>query len=251
MALRALLDSGCSKSIILKKFTCNSNRRRLDEKDHIKYETYGGYFTSASVASVAFKLIEFNTYKHKLINYEVQVDETQRSKDSSYDMIIGSDIMSDLDIDLLFSESRIRIGPPSKPEEYDYIPMKELGILSDHKVCSMLYDMHTQAPILQQEEERQSKILDANYTKVDIDAMVEKLDVKRDIKRKLSKTLKQFKTLFGGGFGKVDTKPINLEIKEGTKPYTTTYYNNPKCTKNILERKLIEQQETKKKNKGT
>ena len=79
MALRALLDSGCSKSIILKKFTCNSNRRRLDEKDHIKYKTYGGYFTSASVASVAFKLIEFNTFKHKLINYKVQVDETQCS----------------------------------------------------------------------------------------------------------------------------------------------------------------------------
>lgn len=75
MALQVLLDSGCSKSIILKKFTCNSNCRRLDEKDHIEYEAYGGYSTSASVASVAFKLIEFNTYKHKLINYKVQVDE--------------------------------------------------------------------------------------------------------------------------------------------------------------------------------
>ena len=66
--------------------------------------------------------------------------------------------------------------------------------------------------------------------------MVEKLDVKRDIKRKLSKTLKQFKTLFGGGLGKVNTKPIDLEIKEGTKPYATTYYNIPKMYKRPLKK---------------
>ena len=116
--------------------------------------------------------------------------------------------------------------------------MKELGILLDHKVCSMLYDMHTQAPILQQEEDWQSKILDANYTKVDIDAMVEKLDVKRDIKRKLSKTLKHFKTLFGGGLEKVATKTINLEIKEGTKPYATTYYNVPKMYEKYFRKEV-------------
>ena len=72
--LRALLDSGCSKSIILREFTSKSRRRILDEKDHVRYKTYGGYFTSSAVASVPFKLIEFNTYKDKLINYKFQVD---------------------------------------------------------------------------------------------------------------------------------------------------------------------------------
>ena len=87
--LRALLDSGCSKSIILKQFTSKQRRKYLDEKDHVTYKTYGGYFTSSAVASVPFKLIEFNTYKDKLINYKFQVDSVQRSKDSSYDLIIG------------------------------------------------------------------------------------------------------------------------------------------------------------------
>ena len=47
--------------------------------------------------------------------------------------------------------------------------------------------MHIQASILQQEEERQVKILEANYTKVDINAIVEKLVVKRDTKQKFAK----------------------------------------------------------------
>ena len=50
--------------------------------------------------------------------------------------------------------------------------------------------MHIQASILQQEEERQVKILEANYTKVDINAIVKKLVVKRDTKQKFAKRWK-------------------------------------------------------------
>ena len=159
--LRALLDSGCSCSIILKKFTDKAKLTQLKEKDQFKYETYGGYFVSSAAASVSFKFVEFNKhYKNKLITYEFQGEKVNRSKDSTYDMIIGSDLMSDLDIDLLFSEQRIRIG--KQPEDYDYIPMKTLGELSDPEACNLIYEMHIQHPILQQEEQRQAKILDAN-----------------------------------------------------------------------------------------
>ena len=53
--------------------------------------------------------------------------------------------------------------------------------------------MHIQASILQQEEERQVKILEANYTKVDINAIVEKLVVKRDTKQNLRNVEKVYK----------------------------------------------------------
>ena len=49
--------------------------------------------------------------------------------------------------------------------------------------------MHTESPVLQQEEERQSKILDCNYSKVDIQKLVSDLDLSRDSKRKLIKSL--------------------------------------------------------------
>jgi hypothetical protein len=57
--LRALLGSGCSKSIILKQFTENKPRTKLMGRDQVEYATYGGKFQSKSSASVSFKLIEF------------------------------------------------------------------------------------------------------------------------------------------------------------------------------------------------
>ena len=235
--VRALFDSGCSRSIILKKFTCKSKRTKLEEKDQVHYETYGGHFTSTAVASVALKFIEFNKYREKLINYNFQVDEYNRSKDSKYDMIIGADLMSDIGIDLLFTEGKIRMG--TSPDEHDYILMKDVGTLSDHDTCNIIYDMHTSSVILREEEDRQSRILDADYSKVDIDAMVNNLDIRRDTKRKLTQTLKKFGTLFGGGLGKVDMKSIDIELKEGTTPYAGRYYNVPKAYEQPLKKEVI------------
>ena len=93
---------------------------------------------------------------------------------SKYDIIIGSDLMSDLNIDLRYSEEQITWGNPASNDEYDSIPMKELGILNDKDTCQQIYDLHTDSLLLQQEEERQSKILDADYTKVNINSIVGK-----------------------------------------------------------------------------
>ena len=227
--LRALLDSGCTKSIILKSFTSPKARTQLSREDCCRYETYGGHFTSSSIASVAFKLIEFNKNKDLLINYKFQVDKVNKTKDSRYDMIIGNDILHELGIDLLFSEERIRWGNPRNLFDYDSIPMKTLGILSDNTTCSMIYNLHTTSPILQQEEARQSRILDADYSKVDIDDMVNDLDIAKASKAKLKQTLNKFPTLFGGGLGLLDIRPVDIELQPGSKPYAGRYYNIPKA----------------------
>ena len=76
-------------------------------------------------------------------------------------MIIGSDIMAEMGIDPLYSKHYIvRDGV--------HVPLKLQGELSDGMYCKRLYNMHTDSPILQQMEERQGRILDANYTKIDI-----------------------------------------------------------------------------------
>ena len=101
-------------------------------------------------------------------------------------MIIGSDLMDDLGNVLDYYDKVIRI----KNSKYeDSIPMKKLGMLQCNKISQMIYDMHTESPVLQQEEERQSKILDCNYSKVDIQKLVSDLDLSRDSKRKLIKSL--------------------------------------------------------------
>jgi hypothetical protein len=50
--------------------------------------------------------------------------------------------------------------------------MKNLGKLQDKYACEMVYNLHTDSPILKEHEKRQIAILDANYLKVDIDIMV-------------------------------------------------------------------------------
>ena len=97
------------------------------------------------MTSISFKLIECNSYLNKLINYKVQVSSVQCRKNANHDIIIDSDLMNDLNIDLLYSENSIRIGQEGN---YDKIPMKRLGTTSNLNACSMIYDMHIDSPIL-------------------------------------------------------------------------------------------------------
>lgn len=227
--LQALLDSGCTKSIILKSFTSPKERKQLSKKDCCRYETYGGHFTSNSTANVVFRMIEFHKNKDLLINYTFQVDEVNKTKDSRYDMIVGNDILHDLGIDLMFSEEKIQWKNKNTPFDNNSIPMKTLGTLSDLKTCTMIYDLHTISPILQQEEDRQRRILDADYSKVDIDSMVNDLDIAKATKKKLKQTLNKFPTLFGGGLGLLDIKPVDIELRPGSKPHASQYYTIPRA----------------------
>jgi hypothetical protein len=69
--------------------------------------------------------------------------------------------------------------------EGDTIQMKNLGELQDRKACEMIYNLHTDSQILKEHEERQAAILDANYSKVDINIMVDELDIEESSKTKL------------------------------------------------------------------
>ena len=93
MMVRAMFDSGCSKSIILKEFTAKKRRTLLSQKEQVRYETYGGKFVSKSTASVGFRLVEFAKNNDVKIEHEFQVDEQQKSRNSRYNMIIGSNLM--------------------------------------------------------------------------------------------------------------------------------------------------------------
>ena len=83
-------------------------------------------------------------------------------------------------------------------------PLKLQGELSNGKYCEHLYNLHTNFPILQQMEELQGRILDANYTKADIDVIVDELDIQRPSKRALKSTLKKFPKLFGACLDQIE-----------------------------------------------
>ena len=58
--LRVLLDTGCSKSIILKKFTDSKRWTKQSKGEQVRYITWGGSFDTHCKASVGFQLLKFN-----------------------------------------------------------------------------------------------------------------------------------------------------------------------------------------------
>ena len=81
LALRGLLASGCSKTIVLKKFTTNIN----DNSKAVKYQTYGGTMTSTATSNVDMKLIEFSSSKS--ITFPCQVDGKTQADEAYYDIV--------------------------------------------------------------------------------------------------------------------------------------------------------------------
>ena len=95
----------------------------------------------------------------------------------------------------------------------------------------MLHCIYTNSPLLQEVEQQQDKMMDYNYSKVNIDAMVADFELNDSNKEQLKKTLRKFENgLFGGGLGEVkNCKPARIKLKPGASPYKGRYYNLPKA----------------------
>ena len=96
--LKILLDSGCSHSILRKKYASN----KLKESKHT-YATGGGDMKTKWESKNYFSLSEFS--KSKVVDWTFRVTD---SKNLGYDMILGRDIMQTLGINLLFNEQTIQ-----------------------------------------------------------------------------------------------------------------------------------------------
>ena len=102
----------------------------------------------------------------------------------------------------------------------------------------MLYSIRLDSPILKETEERVEKILDSDYSKVDIDEMVNESNIDWDSKRELKKTLKKFPTLFGGGLGELTCEKAMIKLKKGAKPYAESFYHLPKTYKGPAKKEI-------------
>jgi hypothetical protein len=123
------------------------------------------------------------------------------------------DLMTSIGITVDFEQRWIRCGGTE-------IPLKTRATLNNDEILHMLHHAANEPDILQEAEKRQTRILDDDYRKVEVDPFVEELKhLTMDEKQILSKTLKKFPTLFGGGLGMLNIKPVRLELIGGAKPY--------------------------------
>lgn len=216
--LRVLLDSGTSASIVLEKFVRPSDVQRTKA---VRWKTMGGTFLTQKKAIMKFKLPEFS--ETKTITWAMHVDELKDASQVQYDMIIGTDLMEAIGIDLRFSTNTI---------EWDnvIIPMKDRGLISNPEAAEIIFHSAVQSPLITKAEERHARILDADYSAVNIDEYVDALNnLTLAIKAKLKETLKRTPNAFKGGLGTLKIKPINIKLKPGAVPYHAKAFPIPKA----------------------
>ena len=163
---------------------------------------------SNEVSTLTMRLVEFSNSKE--ITFSCQVDD--HTKDAPYDIILGSDFMVALGMDIKYSTRTITWDGMETP-------LKDGGALTNKTICEAIYFANTQSILLQEVEERQQRLLDADYSKVDIEAMVDELDISPGSKSRLKRTLNKFPILFGGGLGLLTIAPVSIELQQGAKPF--------------------------------
>jgi putative transposase len=208
--IRALLDTGTSETILLKPFIAPNSPKGFEGKP-VTWKTLGGNFITHRRAKVQFAFPELSDKKS--VTWVVHVDKSTDPTQAMYDMIIGMDCMCSLGIYVNTDEKVITW-------EGNTIPLKERGQLQDTSLLNYLYSLTTDtSEVLLEAEERQSRILDANYEKVDPDEFVRGLtNLSAKEQNELSTVLKKYSILFGGGLGLLRIKPVHLALRENVKP---------------------------------
>ena len=159
-------------------------------------------------------------------------DKTPRKK-ALYDMIIGMNLMTEIGITVDTIDKVIKW-------EDNVIPLKTKNVLQSHEQCNMLYELFTATPTLQDAEERQTRILEADYQPVDLnDHVMELTELSTEEKQQLLATLLRYPDLFRGGLGILNIKPVHLELIDGAKPYHAKPFPVPQAYMDVTKKELV------------
>jgi hypothetical protein len=104
LMFRVLFDSGCSATMINKKFVKHWKKQPVKT---IRWSTKAGSFKTKKSCDIEFTLPGF--HEHRKIACKAYEDESHHES-CNYDMIIGRDIMHSLGINLLFDTAEIYHG---------------------------------------------------------------------------------------------------------------------------------------------
>ena len=220
IAIKTLLDTGTTRSIVLKDIA-NVNTKIVQTNKPIKWKTMAGNFSTDKVGLMTFRLPELSASKE--ITWPCHVDETQTKNNAAYDLVLGLDLINELKIVFDFERHTIRWG------EHE-TEMQERETTAYPRTLQLVHQSSNDPKIIRAAEERQAGILDADYSKVEIDEHVNELEyLDPEQRKRLAQTLRGFPELFGGGLGRLKINPVHLELKAGAKPYHAKPFGIPQA----------------------
>ena len=208
VTLKALLDSGGSGSLVTSEYA-KKLRLKKSSNSQTVWTTPGGALQTTTKCQAQFTIPEL--HDNRLIEWDLHVTKTL----GAYDMIIGRDILTDLGIDIRFSNNTV---------EWDdsEIPMKDADL--DEQESYHVGD----GDIADDAIERIKKILDAKYEPADLRAVSkEAVHLEEEQQEKLHDLLKRYETLFDGTLGHWNDVEYKIDLKPDVQPYHARAYPIP------------------------
>jgi hypothetical protein len=143
VSMRALLDTCTTATIVLREFV-GKGRARTSTKKRTKWKTLGGTFTTNYESLLDFKFPEIST--SKVVTWQAHVDDKTSSKEVTYDMIMGMDLMTFIVITVDCEQRCIRWGETK-------IPLKTRATLNNDEIWTC-YTMQQMNPIFCKKQKR-------------------------------------------------------------------------------------------------
>jgi hypothetical protein len=168
------------------------------------------------VGNIEISFVEYSASKKvRLQPYIVEYSPGVQAP--MYDLIIDKQTMHNLGMKLDFKEKTITI-------DKILLPMRIIANLQlKSKITRALREnsCFAQEPIGTHSATKRVKILDANYEKADLPAIIRKncSYLTASNREKLLSVLLKFKSLFESTLGDWKLPPVSFELKEGMKPY--------------------------------
>ena len=222
--INILFDSGCSATLVKGSFL-----KKIPQKSstHTTWNTKAGTFSTTKKCKCKFMLPEFHA--HRLIEWDMYVDESTSL--TTYDMIIGRDLMDSIGLDLLFSENLMRWDNAT-------VPMRDNSLFLENPPNPFQEMLSMHDPITT-EAERIQRILDIKYAPADLNQVVQDCTHLTDAeKSELGKVLAKYQDLFDGTLGTWKTDPIELELRPEAKPYHAKPYPVPHSQEKKLKAEI-------------
>ena len=216
--VKALLDSGASGTLIAQKHVTKLNTKSYASKT--TWSTPAGSVNTTAEVDVHFSLSEL--HDNRGIKWKAHVADSL----GAYDMIIGRDLLTDLNIDLLFSEQVIQWDGHTLPfRGHEATPET-----SFHVQDSMAVD---------EASERIKGILDAKYVAADLKEVVAAAEhLTEEQQQMLLEVLTKHEELFDGTLGNWKDVQYDIELRQGAEPYHARAFPIPRIHTQTLKNEV-------------
>ena len=235
--IRVLLDSGSDGDLLFHKKGKGKQFPYLPRQVPKTWHTSNGDFQTKGKGNIQLKFFQYSNSKRVHLQPDIVEYDEETVEKPLFDLILGTHTMDELGIILNFKQKMITI------DEIE-LPMTSINDMPASKLYKALVLNNSKAvsrePTSTEEAtQRVVRILDADYHKADLQAVVDSCNhLNSDEKEMLLELLTDFEPLFDGTLGAWKTTPVSFELKEGARPYHGRAFPIPRVHKETIMKEI-------------